>query len=233
MKEQKLYAKKWFCILTLIFFAPVGIFLLWKYKHFSPRVSKILAVASVVFFIYALITAPSNEFNTDDDTVKTASENKKITEAPSETVLNTDAPTETDVATEVPDQKTTEDPAKNSQNLQEHHSFLLDYGINKRKVLNGTGDAVIGERAYVNITDNELKKITSDDLKEFADKVIDRSDYSYVSIIAPSGKGICFAGNTSTIATYGKLAKDGSVKKTIGYWSLDKNNNYTYSKSDN
>lgn len=161
MKEQKFYAKKWFCILTLIFFAPVGIFLLWKYKHFSPTVSKILAAASVIFFIYALVMAPSNEFDTDtnnDVSVKTTKEVKKNTETPTETIeTTTTTPAENDVS-----------PSKNNVQIVEtdNQDLMLITKTNHPTLFSATDSAheFWGEKkGILGWKDREDKKISYPD----------------------------------------------------------------------
>lgn len=53
--HEKWYTSNWFTILMLIFIAPVGIFLIWKYSNWS-KVSKIIAtIASALFFIYVVV----------------------------------------------------------------------------------------------------------------------------------------------------------------------------------
>lgn len=57
INEPKFYEKTWFMWVTLFVFAPVGIFLMWKYKRFSDTVRKIL---TGVFGLIFLITFFSN-----------------------------------------------------------------------------------------------------------------------------------------------------------------------------
>ena len=59
--KEKFYEKNWFMWVTLILFAPVGIFLMWKYKRFGkvPRV-----VLSCVFAICFLVVLGTNQSNT-------------------------------------------------------------------------------------------------------------------------------------------------------------------------
>lgn len=59
--ERKFYETDWFMWLMLFFVAPVGIFLLWKYKRFNPKVRIILSIVFSVFFIFMMITAQIDE----------------------------------------------------------------------------------------------------------------------------------------------------------------------------
>jgi len=61
MEKEKFYRKKWFAILMLLFFAPIGIALIWKYGHFKQKTNVILSVLAAVFFTFILIDGQSNE----------------------------------------------------------------------------------------------------------------------------------------------------------------------------
>ena len=67
-KDNKaFYETVWFCVLMLFVFAPIGIFLLWKYKHFSTRLNVLFSVMSSLFFITLLVVPPEVD-NSDNDT---------------------------------------------------------------------------------------------------------------------------------------------------------------------
>jgi hypothetical protein len=55
MLEQKFYQKKWFAILMLFFFAPLGIFLIFKHGHFSKKTNMILSGVFGILFLIAFI----------------------------------------------------------------------------------------------------------------------------------------------------------------------------------
>lgn len=110
------------------------------------------------------------------------------------------------------------------------HNDLMDSGLIVKDVKNGTGDTVIGQYAYISVTDSQLDKMTPEHLKEFAEKMVDGASYNWISIKTPSGKGICFAGCSIIAPAYGELDKDGSVHKLIGTWVLGTDENYTYSE---
>lgn len=59
--SNKFYQKKWFAILLLIFFAPVGIFLIFKYSHFKKNTNIVL---TVIFGIFFLVAVSSEETDT-------------------------------------------------------------------------------------------------------------------------------------------------------------------------
>lgn len=66
--NNKFYEKRWFCILLLFLFAPVGIFLLWKYKYFSVTANTVLSIVFAIFFIVLLVT-PNQDNTLNDDTI--------------------------------------------------------------------------------------------------------------------------------------------------------------------
>ena len=59
LKNNKFYNSNWFMWLTLIFFAPVGIFLMWKNNRFNKPLRSILSVVFAFIFIVAVTTDPA------------------------------------------------------------------------------------------------------------------------------------------------------------------------------
>lgn len=111
------------------------------------------------------------------------------------------------------------------------HNFLLDISPTVKDVLSGSGD-VLGQYAFVRITNEQLENITPEMLKEFSDNIVKNSGYNWVSIVTPSDNGICFTGSDTSSAFYGKLDKDGSILDAEGMWVCDENGNYTYTESE-
>jgi flagellar motor protein MotB len=72
---MKFYEKAWFMWLTLILFAPVGIFLLWKYSRINKPAKIALSVIFGLFFITAATSQGTDNTNTTND--KVASESAK------------------------------------------------------------------------------------------------------------------------------------------------------------
>jgi len=82
---MKFYETKWFMWVTLIFFAPVGIFVLWKYKHYGKGASVALTVIFSIVFLAALGSNTTkketpNEKPTVKSEVSTSAENETNTE---------------------------------------------------------------------------------------------------------------------------------------------------------
>lgn len=80
---MKFYQKSWFIWLSLIFFAPLGIILLWTQKKYKPVPRVILSVFFLVFFICVIAIggsdepAPSNVANNTSSNVTTSQVEQK------------------------------------------------------------------------------------------------------------------------------------------------------------
>lgn len=110
------------------------------------------------------------------------------------------------------------------------HNDLMDYELTVKDVMNGTGDTVIGQCAYIRVSEKQLEEMTADHLREFAENRVEGSGYNWVSIITSSGNGICFTGSNTIIASYGKLGEDGILEDTVGAWTRQSDGSYTYSE---
>lgn len=108
------------------------------------------------------------------------------------------------------------------------HNVLMDYDLIVEDVKNGTGDSVIGQRAYISITKAALEEITEENYKEFAETVVKDSGYNWVSIICNDDTGICFAGSNYSVGTYGKLDKEGVIVEGSGTITLAADGSYSY-----
>lgn len=72
MKGNKFYNTNWFMWVMLIFFAPVGIFIMWKNKRFSKALRSILSAVFAFVFISAMAPqSNSNEINTQSNNKST------------------------------------------------------------------------------------------------------------------------------------------------------------------
>lgn len=74
--SKKFFQKKWFAILLLIFFAPAGIFLIFKYGHFKKGTNIVL---SVVFGIFFLMVVNSEESDPELSTEEVKSKTEAVT----------------------------------------------------------------------------------------------------------------------------------------------------------
>jgi flagellar motor protein MotB len=83
MESKKFYEKTWFLWVMLIFIAPVGIFLLWKYKRFNQPVRIVLTVIFALFFIGAV--ASNNDDNTSTTSTNTGTKQEATAEPTKQT----------------------------------------------------------------------------------------------------------------------------------------------------
>ena len=81
-KQIKFYEKNSFMWLTLVLFAPVGIFLMWKNKKFSRTTRKVISGIFALWFIFVAIGKSSNNNSNgaENKTVQTSESKAKTTE---------------------------------------------------------------------------------------------------------------------------------------------------------
>lgn len=111
------------------------------------------------------------------------------------------------------------------------HNVLMDYELTVKDVKNGTGDSVIGKRAYIRIMKTQLAEITPENFVEFVESRVRDSGYNWVSIVCDDGTGICFPSSMVQVADYGKLDADGSIVESYGTISLAEDGTYSYSEN--
>lgn len=100
-------------------------------------------------------------------------------------------------------------------------------------VMNGFGDTVLGQRAYIEITDAELTALTLEDFQEFANDIVKDSGYRCVTIITDSGKAIFFPASSIIIAEYGKIGEEGLLSEVLGFIQLqDDGSTYLYTPKE-
>lgn len=84
--NEKFYQRQWFMWLTLIFLAPLGIFLMWKYNRFSKNARIGLSVVFGLFFIIMVLVSrtPTDTGNQITSSVNTpeASQSTQPTNQP-------------------------------------------------------------------------------------------------------------------------------------------------------
>lgn len=87
-------------------------------------------------------------------------------------------------------------------------------------VMNGFRTEQIGERGYIQITKADLKKITNEQMVEFAEERVKDSGFNWVSIVCGDGTGICFTGSDITVPSYGEIDDEGAILKAIKNYRL-------------
>ena len=83
-------------------------------------------------------------------------------------------------------------------------------------LFNGSKTEILSSYAYIEISKADLKQITAEDYEEFCAEIVADSHYNWVTIKCDDGTGINFPGSQYTIATYGKLDREGIVTTSIG-----------------
>lgn len=223
--EQK-NNNNWLLWVLLIFLPPFGILYMWiAKKEFSQKKKKTLSIVFAIWFLFCLGVS-GNKKSTDNITENPPVVNEKNAVAVSNNEIKSEQSASTNDTQESTESKENIETTEESKTTSEN--FLLNCELVERDVLNGSRDTVIGKCAYIHITDTELKEITSDLLKEFADTVVADSGYNWVSIITNSNKGLCFAGSDIIYVNYGKLDTDGSILETYGTCILESNGKYEY-----
>jgi hypothetical protein len=102
---EKITSQPWFVTLLIIFFFPVGLYLMWKNKVYN-RLTRIIIALTFVTFVYAV----SNDMATNTTTDTASSDTGKAVEVtttntPAPTPISTPAPTATPTATPTPTTK--------------------------------------------------------------------------------------------------------------------------------
>ena len=109
-----------------------------------------------------------------------------------------------------------------------HKNPLTQAKVKTADVMNGFGTDKIGERAYIEISKEDLQNVTQEDFKEFADTVVKDSGYNYFTVICNDGTGVFFGGSGIVIVSYGKLNDEGMLEETVGDILLQDNGEYIY-----
>ena len=104
----------------------------------------------------------------------------------------------------------------------------LDQELIVEDDLSGSGD-VIGQYAYVKVTAEQLKSITSEELTEFAEKHVVDTDYNRVGILADDGTGLCFTGD---ILNHGTIDQECMVTDVLHTYFRGSDGTYSESMTD-
>ena len=86
---------------------------------------------------------------------------------------------------------------------------LLRPKLTEAAVMNGTGTARIGTRAYINVSRAELDKASPADFTEFYKSFRDKN-YNWVSVICNDSTGLVFPGG-GPIGSFGPIDAEGAL----------------------
>lgn len=79
--QPKFYEQQWFMWVMLVFFAPVGIFLMWKFNTTLQKKTKIiLTVVFAIFFLVVAVGGDSETTTTDNSSSNNNNNNNNTTE---------------------------------------------------------------------------------------------------------------------------------------------------------
>ncbi len=109
-----------------------------------------------------------------------------------------------------------------------HKNPLTQAKVKTADVMNGSGTDKIGERAYIEISKEDLQNVTQEDFKEFAETIVKDSGYNYFTVICNDGTGVFFGGSEIIIVSYGKLNDEGMLEEAAGDILLQDNGEYIY-----
>lgn len=122
-KNEKFFNKKWFAILMLVFFAPIGIFLIWKEKHFDKKMNKRLSIIFGIWFVIILVIGQTSEDNQEVKESKQEQTEQSNAEGVEEEEINKDSK----------DKKEKENNDKNDNNTEEKENKEKDDKEKKEK----------------------------------------------------------------------------------------------------
>jgi hypothetical protein len=143
MEKKKYYQEKWFAILLLIFFAPVGIFLIYKYGHFKQKTNLVLSIIFGLFFLSVAINGYNEDVSNEIPKEKTEPVSVEVTK------------TEEEIKTEK--LADAEEKAK-----KENEAKLKDEAEKKKKEEETAAKNERIKTAYLNEIKPEVDKITKE-----------------------------------------------------------------------
>ena len=97
--EKHHFIKNWFIFLSLTFFFPLGVFLIWRYTFFKKSTKVIISLIFTIFFVITLIL-PNIDSNEESDTSNHQQETKDSNKI------------------EIPASNTNEDPKINNEKIR-------------------------------------------------------------------------------------------------------------------
>lgn len=97
-KEEKFYSKEWFMWVMLIFFAPVGVILLWRYKRFNFKPRIIITIASLAFFIFMWNTTAAERVKENTNATSTTQQEVKNDEPKKEEIKSNEVKEENNIS---------------------------------------------------------------------------------------------------------------------------------------
>ncbi|BFL78710.1 hypothetical protein PXW92_03595 [Staphylococcus hominis] len=117
LEKTPFYKKNWFIFLSLTFFFPLGVFLIWRYTFFKKSTKVIISLIFTIFFVITL-TLPNTDSNEESDTSNHQQETKDSNKI------------------EIPASNTNEDPKiNNEKNSIKTNDVIIDNSENQTNQL--------------------------------------------------------------------------------------------------
>lgn len=82
METRKFYQKTWFMVLMLFLFAPVGIFLIWKYKKFNTVARVVISILFASVFIAVIMPTTDSPDDSQNAVASSADSSEEVTPEP-------------------------------------------------------------------------------------------------------------------------------------------------------
>lgn len=198
-KQDPWHQKTTPIVLLIIFFFPVGLFLLWKHPTWTTKTKQISTGVFCAFLVIGLIGQEPEE-NID---------NGNTADIPSISNSETDQQ-EFGQSPELDSDQEILPEEEISKNL------LMLATLKETPVMNGVNTERIGTSAHIEMEKDTMRnQVTGNDLYEFSKKIVEQGEYNWVSINFEDGTGLFFHGNTSFVANYCEIKEDGTASTTI------------------
>lgn len=107
-------------------------------------------------------------------------------------------------------------------------NVLMNKQVKTYSVYNGSGTEVIGSRAKITATKDELTNCTSEEFDEFVMSCVDGQSYNWFTIELDDGTGIVFSGCGTSLFDYGEIGNDGMLSTTLGFIKRNSDHEYVY-----
>lgn len=122
---------------------------------------------------------------------------------------------ETESLAEIPETAESAEAPESIEDDSADLDSILGYPVHFADVTNGFGTDTIGERAYVEISKNELKNMSEEEYSELC-TYVESLDNNWFTVVCDDGTGLVFTGCSSIIVTYGQLDDSGRIDVSIG-----------------
>ena len=143
-----------------------------------------------------------------------SSEEEVISEPETESAIETDEE-EPILDEEQPYDESAYQTEVDSEDDSEETASVLGHTVLFEDVASGSESDVIGQRAYIEVSKDELKDMDEEQYSELC-SYVETLDNNWFSVICDDKTGLVFTGCSSAIVTYGQLDDSGRIETSIG-----------------